>query len=220
MHIPVTHGRLEARLHHPPAKTHAAAVFCHPHPLYGGSMNTRVVYRVAQTLADCGIATLRFNFRGVGASTGSFDHGIGELQDARDAMRWLVTRYHGLPLVVGGFSFGSAIGLRAGMENHRTAVLVGAGIPLENHDYDLSPIFEGNHPLLVVQGQDDQFGNPSTVARALAPLGQRLTLETICGADHLFTGKTAELMEAVRRYFTDTAILNRLRRVATPGPQT
>src|SRR5712671_4968785 len=100
MAIPVAHGRLEALLRGPEAPF-AAAVFCHPHPLHGGTMNNNVVYRVAKALNDAGAAVLRFNFRGVGASTGSHDAGAGEEDDALAALDFLAEHHPGLPLWMG-----------------------------------------------------------------------------------------------------------------------
>ena len=163
-------------------------------------MHSRPVFRVAQALADAGIAALRFNFRGVGGSTGAFDNGVGEMDDARAAIEWVAARYPGLPLVVGGFSFGAAIGLSAGAEHPRVVALIGAGVPVDRLGYDFTAAIGALKPILVVQGSEDEFGSPGRVARHFARLGPLLTLDTIHGADHLFTGRTAELMASVTRY--------------------
>ena len=217
MFIPVTHGRLEARLHRPtqtairPTQTPiAAAVFCHPHPLHGGSMNTRAVFRIALALAGCGIATLRFNFRGVGASTGSFDDGIGELVDAKAAIAWVRERYPSLNLVVGGFSFGSEVGMRAGVEEARTAVLFGAGIPVDGRSYDFADVAAAKLPVFVVQGENDEFGCPARVRGVFEALGGTPTVMQIDQSDHLFTGKTKPLQAAVRAYFGSPATMQLL----------
>jgi len=115
-----------------------AAVVCHPHPLFGGTMHTKAVYRSAQALVDAGLVALRFNFRGVGASTGSHDEGVGERDDARAALAWLESAYPGLPVVAGGFSFGSMVGLTVGAEDPRVVALLGMGLPVERsgkYDY-------------------------------------------------------------------------------------
>src|SRR4051812_47420848 len=104
--LPVAHGHLEAILKETPAPT-AAVVLCHPHPKGGGTMNNNVVYRVASALGAAGAAVLRFNFRGVGRSTGSYDHGAGEEDDARQALDFLARRFPDVPLWMAGFSFGA-----------------------------------------------------------------------------------------------------------------
>lgn len=169
-------------------------------------MHTRAVYRIAQALTSCRIATLRFNFRGVGTSTGSFDDGVGELEDARAAIAWLGARFPDSNLVVGGFSFGAVIGLRAGVETERASLLLGAGVPVGERRYDLSFLFESDKPLVVVQGENDEFGDPAQVAEALSPLGSSLALYEIQNADHLFAGKTEELVATIREQFRSPAV--------------
>ena len=107
-----------------------AAIVCHPHPLHGGTMHTKAVYRAAQGLNDAGLVSLRFNFRGVGLSTGSHDEGIGERDDLRAAIDWIEMEFPHLPLVVGGFSFGSMVGLSVGAEDDRVIGLLGLGLPV------------------------------------------------------------------------------------------
>src|SRR5579862_2867810 len=104
--VPVAHGQLEAIVREPPEPV-AAAVVCHPHPRGGGTMNNNVVYRLAKALVEGGVATLRFNFRGVGASTGTYDEGRGEEDDARAALAFLRARHPAVPLWIAGFSFGA-----------------------------------------------------------------------------------------------------------------
>ena len=120
--IPVAHGGLEAILREPAAPI-AAAVVCHPHPLGGGTMNNNVVYRTAKVLVEAGIAALRFNFRGVGASSGSHADGLGEEDDVRAALATLRARHPALPLWVAGFSFGARVGLAVGAEDPQAASL-------------------------------------------------------------------------------------------------
>src|SRR5690242_2557571 len=113
MDLPAPHGRLEGMLWDVP-RAFAAAVVCHPHPQQGGTMHAHVPYRIARALRDAGAITLRFNFRGVGRSTGSYADGQGELEDVRAALDFLQARSPGLPLWVAGFSFGAWVGLREG----------------------------------------------------------------------------------------------------------
>jgi hypothetical protein len=202
MLIPVSHGHLEAVLKEPDAPARGAAVVCHPHPLFGGTMHTKAVYRAAQALNEVGLVTLRFNFRGVGASTGTHDDGIGEREDARAALDWLGTLYPGLPLLAGGFSFGSLVALTVGAADARVAALLGLGLPLMRDErYDYSFLADVDKPVLVVQGERDEFGSGEHVAGVLAPLGPHVTLVRVPGSDHYFTDRVQELQSAVRTYF-------------------
>jgi alpha/beta superfamily hydrolase len=164
-------------------------------------MHTKAVYRAAQGLLEAGLVTLRFNFRGVGASTGTHDEGIGEQDDLRNALDWLEARYPSLPMVVGGFSFGSMVGLSVGIEDPRAVALFGLGLPVERAEYDFSYLADSDKPLLVVQGEGDEFGSGAAVAELVAPLGSRVTLVRIAGSDHFFTGRLGELRRAVRGYY-------------------
>src|ERR1700692_1347783 len=108
-------GRLEALLEEPEEATpREAALVCHPHPQHGGTMHNKVVYRIARGLRRSGSVILRFNYRGVNLSEGTYDHGEGELEDARAAIEYLHARYPELPCTLAGFSFGSRIVLRLG----------------------------------------------------------------------------------------------------------
>ena len=129
MNIPAPHGHLEAAHREPPGTLRGAGVVCHPHPLQGGTMHTKAVFRAAQALADVKIAALRFNFRGVGTSTGSYDQGLGEKDDVLATLDWLEERHPGLPLVVGGFSFGSMVALSAAATDPRVVALFGHLLP-------------------------------------------------------------------------------------------
>lgn len=202
MRIPVSHGHLEAVLKEPSQAPRGAAVVCHPHPIHGGTMNTKAVYRAAQALNEAGLVTLRFNFRGVGTSTGSHDEGVGEQHDLRAALDWLEGEYSSLPLVVGGFSFGSMVGLTVGADEERVVALLGMGLPVELDDrYDYHYLAEAGKPVLVVQGENDEFGSARQVAEVLEPLGPHITFVAISGSDHYFTDRLDELQEAVRGYY-------------------
>lgn len=202
MRIPVPHGHLEAVVKEPDGAPRGAAVVCHPHPLHGGTMHTKAVYRAAQGLVEAGLVALRFNFRGVGTSTGSHDEGIGEQDDVRAAMAWLEERHPELPLVVGGFSFGSMVALSVGSEDARAVALLGMGLPIaldERYDFDF--LAGAAKPVLVVQGENDEFGPGPQVARMLARLGDHITLVRVPDSDHYFTGHLDELRSAVRGYY-------------------
>ena len=201
MHIPVAHGRLEALVKQPAGPARGAAVVCHPHPIHGGTMHTKAVYRAAQALNDAGLVALRFNFRGVGASTGSFDDGIGERNDLEAALDWLEAEYPELPLLVGGHSFGSMVGLSVGADEARVVALLGLGLPVDMDHYDYSFLAEADKPILVVQGEKDEFGSGVVVSKLLAPLGTHITLVRIPGSDHYFTDRLDELRASVRGYY-------------------
>jgi uncharacterized protein len=200
--IPVSHGHLEAILKEPDAAPRGAGVVCHPHPLFGGTMHTKAVYRTAQALGEVGLAVLRFNFRGVGASTGSYDEGIGEQDDVRAALDWLEGRYPTLPLIAGGFSFGSKVGLTVGAEDERVVGLVGLGLPVDREErYDFGFLAAAAKPTLIVQGENDEFGSGARIAEVVSGLGSHVALVRIEGADHYFTDRLDELRAAVRDYF-------------------
>jgi alpha/beta superfamily hydrolase len=165
-------------------------------------MHTKAVYRSAQGLNDAGIVTLRFNFRGVGTSTGSHDEGIGEQEDVLAAIDWLAAEYPSLPVVVGGFSFGSMVGLTVGAEDPRVEALLGLGLPVDlDGRYDYGYLAHVAKPVLVVQGENDEFGSGARAAETLGPLGGHVTLVRIPDTDHYFEGKLPELRAAVRGYY-------------------
>jgi alpha/beta superfamily hydrolase len=201
MHIPASHGRLEALVKNPADPARGAAVVCHPHPLHGGTMHTKAVYRAARALNDAGLVALRFNFRGVGASTGSYDEGIAERADLEAALDWLEAEYPELPLLAGGFSFGSLVGLSVGVDDERVVSVFGFGLPVDMNRYDYSFLAESDKPVLVVQGENDEFGSGDRVSKLLAPLGVHITLARIPGSDHYFTDRLDELGATVRRYY-------------------
>ena len=185
----------------PKAPPRAAAVMCHPHPSYGGTMHTKAVYRAAQALNEVGLVPLRFNFRGVGASTGNHDGGVGEESDVLDALNWLEREYPGLALVVGGFSFGSLVGMRVGAKDDRVRALLGIGLPIDLEHYDSSFLSGTRKPVLIVQGEDDEFGSGATTAELVGGLEGHVRLVRIAGSDHYFTGCSDELKEAVALYY-------------------
>lgn len=164
-------------------------------------MHTKAVYRVAQALTEAGLVSLRFNFRGVGASTGAYEGGLGERGDVTAALDWLAEHYPGLPLVCGGFSFGSMVGLTVGVKDDRVEGVFGLGLPIHKLDYDFGFLGETTKPTLVVQGENDDFGPGAEVAGTLSGLGSHITLVRIPDADHFFTERLDVLRAAVRGYF-------------------
>jgi uncharacterized protein len=184
-----------------------AAVLCHPHPLHGGTMHTKAVFRSAQALADAGFHVLRFNFRGVGHSTGSYDHGRGEMDDVGAALDWMEAQYPQLPLLVGGFSFGSVVGLRTGFPDPRVRAFLALGLPVRTFDLDDlrgAEIREGR-PLLLVQGENDEFGSGAEAEAFALQLGPGVTVVRIPGADHFFHGHMDELRAAITGFFSEGA---------------
>lgn len=166
-------------------------------------MHTKAVYRATQALADSGLRGLRFNFRGVGGSTGSHEDGIGEREDVRAALDWLSADAPGLPMVAGGFSFGSMVALGEGVSDDRVVAMLGMGLPVDMYDY--SYLAAADKPVLVVQGEDDEFGSGERAAEVVRALGDHVTLARIAGADHYFTDRTDVLRSVIVEYFTEGA---------------
>jgi len=193
-------GRLEASLEEPdlaPGMPLAAAVvFAHPHPLQGGTMHTKIVYRSAKALVSLGCAVLRFNFRGVGASEGTFDNGVGEKDDFRAGLDFMDRRYPDADLWAAGFSFGSYISLVAGNADDRVTTLIGVAPAL--HMYDFSSIVTSTKPKFIVQGANDEICPLPHLQAFFAGLREPKMLAIVPGANHLFTGKVNEGAEALR----------------------
>ncbi len=192
-------GRLEALLNQGTEQAKHAALVCHPHPLYGGTMHNKVVFHTMKALNSFGFPVLRFNFRGAGLSQGEHDNGIGEVEDIRVALDWLDREFH-LPIVLAGFSFGAAVGLRAACTDPRVKAVIGLGIPVvpaDERSYDFDFLRTCSKPKLFVSGSRDQFG-PAARLRAVAEsLPEPKKLVVIEGADHFFEGRLRELREAI-----------------------
>src|SRR5918911_4171785 len=168
--IDAPHGRIEAIIKGPQGARRGAALVLHPHPLHGGTMHNKVVFRTARGLGDAGLTTLRINFRGVGHSTGAHDHARGgEQEDARVALDHITAAHPGLPVFLAGFSFGARVGLEVGTRDARVGYLIGVGTPvsISERDYDFSFMEECRKPLLLVHGERDEFGSVPDL-RALA----------------------------------------------------
>ena len=184
--IPVAHGQLEAIVREPPAAV-AAAVVCHPHPRGGGTMNNNVVYRLAKALVAGEVATLRFNFRGVGASTGAHAGGIGEEDDAGAALDFLRARHPTLPLWVAGFSFGARVGLSVGARDPRVDKLIGVGLALKMFDYGF--LASSVKPKAIIQASEDEYGGREAIEAAVRAMAEPKRLWIVDGATHLFPGR-------------------------------
>jgi uncharacterized protein len=200
--LPAPHGRVEAILKEPQGPRRGAALVLHPHPLHGGTMHNKVVFRAARGLGDAGLATLRINFRGVGQSTGEHTGARGgEQEDAQLALDYLSERYPGEPLFLAGFSFGARVGLEVGTRDARVRFLIGIGTPvsIKERDYDFSFLSECRKPLLFVHGERDEFGSLEDL-RALAarlPAATPVRLEIIPDAGHFFDDQLEDLRRRV-----------------------
>jgi alpha/beta superfamily hydrolase len=179
-------GRLEA-LYEAPGSPRFAALVCHPHPLFGGTMNNHATYRLAKAVRAQGGASLRFNFRGVGRSAGAYDGGRGEVEDAKAGLEWLGERHPDLPCLACGFSFGSWMALAAGCPDAAVRGLLCAGLALSLREV-AGPIARGcEKPVAVVQAERDEFGSPEEVGKALSGSAGARRLAVVNGATHLFT---------------------------------
>jgi alpha/beta superfamily hydrolase len=195
-------GQIEAILKEPAHEVTRVAVVCHPHPLFGGTMHNKVVYRIAKAFEKAGFAVLRFNFRGAGQSAGRHDEGRGEQDDLRAAIEFMEGKFPGAEVWIAGFSFGSAVMLRAACGDERVRAIVGAGVPASK--YDFARVVECDVPKLFVQGASDEFGSPEDLKRLFARLSEPKHLKIIEGAGHFFEGHLDELAEAVSGFINST----------------
>ncbi len=194
-------GPLEVKRESPavPAGPEGLALICHPHPLYGGTFDNKVVVTLSRCALACGLTSVRFNFRGVGQSAGVYGEGVGETEDAAAVLAWAQVQQPGARIVLMGFSFGAAIALRLALRV-AAAQLVTVAAPLTYFDHE--PIRSPACPWLLVHGDADEVAPwPETETRlqdhGLAP--QRVILS---GVEHFFhghLGKLREVVEAVLR---------------------
>jgi uncharacterized protein len=200
-------GRLEALLNAGAANATHAAVVCHPHPLFGGTLHNKVVFHAMKALNSFGFPVLRFNFRGTGLSQGEHDYGSGEIDDVRAALDWLDSEFH-LPLIFAGFSFGAAVGLRAACADSRVRATIGLGVPVapvaadteEPRVYTYEFLQTCNKPKLFVSGARDQFGPRAKLEAMVASLPDPKKLVLIEGGDHFFEGRLREMREAIEAW--------------------
>ena len=191
-------GRIEAIVKEPTEPVRRVAIVCHPHPLFGGTMHNKVVFRIARAFQNAGFGVLRFNFRGAGKSEGQHDNGLGEQADLRAVIEFAQQRYPDAEIWLAGFSFGSAVMLRAAAGDDRVRALVAAGVPLSK--YDFSGLLRCNKPKLFVHGALDEFGAANDLKKLFATLDEPKELRIIDGADHFFEGALNELSDAVSRF--------------------
>lgn len=196
--IPGPAGKLEALLEEPEqGDPVTACLVCHPHPLYGGTMHNKVVYRMARGLRRAGSVVLRFNFRGVNLSEGEHAGGPGEVEDARAALTFLRERYPALPYSLAGFSFGSRIALKLGctLPEPRPARIVAVGFPTSNGHYDY--LSTCGLPKYFVHSTVDQYGPKETLQQVFQQFAEPKRLEFIEAGDHFFAGALDQLEEII-----------------------
>lgn len=185
------------------ASPRAAVVFAHPHPQQGGTMHTKAVFQGSKGLTRIGCTVLRFNFRGVGASAGVFDQGVGEQADFRAALDYMHARYPAAPLWAAGFSFGSWIAMEAGAEDPRVSVLIGIAPPVARDGYSFARTLETTKPKFIVQGSLDELCPIKAMWAFYAKLKEPKEMVVIDGANHLFETKTEEVGEVLEGLLGD-----------------
>jgi alpha/beta superfamily hydrolase len=209
--LPGPAGRLEALLNAGAEDATHAAVVCHPHPLFGGTLHNKVVFHTMKALNSFGFPVLRFNFRGTGLSEGEHAYGDGEVEDVRAALDWLDKEFH-LPLIFAGFSFGAAIGLRAAVDDARVRALIAAGTPVapvaadteEPRVYTFDFLANCRKPKLFISGARDQFGPRAKLEALVASVPEPKKLVVIEGADHFFEGRLRELREGIESWVRES----------------
>jgi len=199
--LPGPSGSLEALIDAPAAAPRAAAVFAHPHPEYGGTMHTKVVFRAAKALARVGVEVLRFNFRGAGRSAGAFDGGEGERADFGAALDFMAGRHPGLPLWAAGMSFGSWSALERGAGDPRVTARVASAPPVDR--YDFANLAQSTKPKFLVHGEADELVPLKAVWSFYGALPEPKELVVIDGANHRFDGHVMEVAEAMQDLLGD-----------------
>ena len=199
--IPASHGHLEAILKEPVGTRRGIGVVCHPHPLGGGTMHNKVVFRAAAGLIDAGLTTLKFNFRGVGSSTGEHNEIEGGREDVLDALKYMTGEYPGEDLTLAGFSFGSRTATEVGYADDRVKRLISIGTPVDKYgDYDF--LIGLQKPILFVHGDRDEFGSIDTLRPLIDEVAKTADVELVvfenCG--HFFDEHLNELREVVSEW--------------------
>ena len=198
-------GRLEALLNAGSENATHAALVCHPHPLYGGTLHNKVVFHAMKALNSFGFPVLRFNFRGAGLSQGEHDQGVGEVDDVHAALDWLDREFH-LPIIFAGFSFGAAVGLQTACADSRVEAVIALGLPvapLDDRTYDFGFLQSCTKPKLFISGDRDQFGPRAELEKLVAILSEPKKLIIVEGADHFFEGRMRELRETIEAWLRE-----------------
>lgn len=207
--IDASHGKLEAILKEPKGEAKGSALVCHPHPLGGGTMHNKVVYRAAAGLIDAGLITLRFNFRGVGNSSGEHDDGRGETQDVLDALTYLTENYPNQPITLAGFSFGSRVGMELGMNDDRIVRLISIGTPVDKYkDYEF--LENLRKPILFVHGDEDEFGSVETLNELIAKVSAvtDTSVEIFQNCGHFFEGHLTQLRNVIHDWVLEKIVVS------------
>jgi uncharacterized protein len=200
--IPGPLGPLEALLEEPAGGApRAVVVFAHPLPTHGGTMHTKMCYQGAKGLVRAKTAVLRFNFRGVGRSVGSFDEGHGEQDDFRAAIDFVAARYPGVEIWAAGASFGSYVALTAGAADHRVCALIAVAPPVDR--YDFATVKQSTKPKFIVHGEEDELIPLKAVREFYAQLQEPKELVIIDRANHLFEGQASEVGDALEELLGD-----------------
>jgi hypothetical protein len=195
-------GELESILELPAdAAVIGAVVVCHPHPQHGGTMHNKVAHTLARAFIRSGFAALRFNFRGTEGSAGSYDNGVGELDDALAALDWLAQQYPKVPLWLGGFSFGAAIAVRAAVSTTVSGLIsVAPAIYRFADGLEQQP----ECPWLVIQGDEDELVEVDETIAWFNSLAPGPELLVVPGAEHFFHGRLGDLRSAVMEFVEET----------------
>ncbi|GLV58253.1 alpha/beta hydrolase [Dictyobacter sp. S3.2.2.5] len=174
-------------------------VICHPHPLGGGTMHNKVVFKVAQALQLINVPALRFNFRGVGHSTGTYDEGRGEMDDVRYALEFMSRRYPGVPVIIAGFSFGSYVGLRVACADDRVTGMIGLGVPARMFASG-ETLAQCYKPKLFIHGTADELAPYNLAVEWFEHVSAPKRLVTLEGADHFFKQHLPEVQTLVANF--------------------
>ena len=199
--IPGPLGPLEALLEEPKGTARAVVVFAHPLPIEGGTMHTKMCYQGAKGLVRAGCAVLRFNFRGVGRSPGTFDKGRGEQDDFRAAIDFVATRYPQLEIWAAGASFGSYVAMTVGAADDRVCALIAVAPPVDR--YDFGAVRRSHKPKFIVHGEEDELIPLKLVREFYAQLEEPKELVVIDRANHLFEGQAGEVGDALEELLGD-----------------
>ena len=187
----------------PSGESRGVAVVCHPHPLGGGTMHNKVVFRIAAGLVDAGLTTLRFNFRGVGASTGEHNEIVGGREDVRDAIEYVSKEYPGQEITLAGFSFGSRTGMEVAISDERVVRLISVGTPVDKYgDYEF--LTAVRKPILFIHGDRDEFGAIQNIRKLVDEVAKNADAELVVVKDsgHFFDENLNEVRETVKNWVT------------------
>lgn len=201
LQIPASHGHLEAIIKEPSVPPKGVALVCHPHPLGGGTMHNKVVFRAAAGLVDAGLITVKFNFRGVGSSTGVHNEIPGGIEDVADVLTYLKETYPGQPITLAGFSFGTRMGMEVGMDDDAVVRLISIGTPVDKYgDFDF--LIGLKKPILFLHGDLDEFGAVPNLKKLVDQVAKTADTELVVfeNSGHFFDEHLNELREAVKNW--------------------